>query len=123
MAVRNFLENRLGKEVEVCCEGITVSGKATKVEGNVLHLEKDGVTAYVNIEKIIIVWDSQEKKAHSRALFRNLNSVFGAGLGRARRSRLTPGGRRLIGAALFGPARRCACSRLSGFSNLSDLSK
>jgi hypothetical protein len=35
------------------------------VEGNVLHLEKDGVTAHVNIEKIIIVWDSQEKKAHS----------------------------------------------------------
>ena len=65
MAVRNFLENRLGKEVEVCCVWITVSGKATKVEGNVLHLEKDGVTAYVNIEKIIIVWDSQEKKAHS----------------------------------------------------------
>ena len=65
MPVRNFLENRLGKEVEVCCEVITVSGKATKVEGNVLHLEKDGVTAYVNIEKIIIVWDSQEKKAHS----------------------------------------------------------
>jgi hypothetical protein len=65
MAVRNFLENRLGKEVEVCCQGITITGKATKVEGDVLHLEKDGVTAYVNIEKIIIVWDSQEKKAHS----------------------------------------------------------
>ena len=63
MAVRNFLENRLGKEVEVCCEGITVSGKATKVEGNVLHLEKDGVTAYVNIEKIIIVWDREKKEA------------------------------------------------------------
>jgi hypothetical protein len=64
-AVRNFLENRLGKEIEVCCQGITVSGKVSKVEGNVLYLEKDGVTAHVNIEKIIIVWDSQEKKAHS----------------------------------------------------------
>lgn len=63
--MRNFLESRLGKEVEVCCQGITVSGKVTKVEGNVLYLEKDGVTAHVNIEKIIIVWDSQEKKAHS----------------------------------------------------------
>ena len=63
--MRNFLENRLGKEIEVCCQGITVSGKVSKVEGNVLYLEKDGVTAHVNIEKIIIVWDSQEKKAHS----------------------------------------------------------
>ena len=63
--MRNFLESRLGKEVEVCCQGITVGGKVTKVEGNVLHLEKDGVTAHVNIEKVIIVWDSQEKKAHS----------------------------------------------------------
>ena len=63
--MRNFFESRLGKEVEVCCQGITVSGKVTKVEGNVLHLEKDGVTAHVSIEKVIIVWDSQEKKAHS----------------------------------------------------------
>ncbi|MCG3161817.1 MAG: hypothetical protein JMDDDDMK_03031 [Acidobacteria bacterium] len=63
--MRNFLENRLGKEIEVCCQGITVSGKVTKVEGNVLYLEKDEMTAHVNIEKIIIVWDSQEKKAHS----------------------------------------------------------
>lgn len=63
--MRNFLESRLGKEIEVCCQGITVSGKVTKVEGNVLYLEKEGVTAHVNIEKIIIVWDSQEKKAHS----------------------------------------------------------
>lgn len=63
--MRNFLENRLGKEIEVCCQGITVSGKVTKVEGNVLYLEKDEVTAHVNIEKIVIVWDSQEKKAHS----------------------------------------------------------
>ena len=63
--MRNFLESRLGKEIEVCCGSITVSGQVTKVEGNVLYLEKDEVTAHVNIEKIIIVWDSQEKKAHS----------------------------------------------------------
>ncbi len=63
--MRNFLESRLGKEVEVCCQGITVSGRVTKVEGNVLYLEKDDITAHVNIEKIVIVWDSQEKKAHS----------------------------------------------------------
>jgi hypothetical protein len=54
----------LGKEIEAICEGASIIGKATKIEGNVLHLEKDGVTCYVNIEKIVVVWDSREKKAH-----------------------------------------------------------
>lgn len=61
--MRNFLENRLGKEIEIQCESTTVKGKATKVEGNVLHLVKDDEVCYVNIEKIVIVWDSREKKA------------------------------------------------------------
>jgi hypothetical protein len=63
--VRNFLESRLGKEIDVQCEGAAVSGKITRVEGNILHLEKDDVTLYVNIEKIVVVWDAREKKAQS----------------------------------------------------------
>ncbi|MGE0886175.1 MAG: MM0924 family protein [Blastocatellales bacterium] len=63
--MRNFLEGRLGKEIDVQCEGATVSGKVVKIEGNVLHLEKDEMTCFVNIEKIIVVWDSREKKAQS----------------------------------------------------------
>lgn len=62
--MRNFLERNLNKEIEVQCEGMTVTGKVTKIEGNVLHLEKDEVTCYVNIEKIIVVWDLREKRAH-----------------------------------------------------------
>ncbi|MGH9801081.1 MAG: MM0924 family protein, partial [Blastocatellia bacterium] len=61
--MRNFLESRLGKEVEVQCQGVTLSGKVARVESNILHLEKDDETAYVNIEKIVVVWDSREKKA------------------------------------------------------------
>ena len=61
--MRNFLENRLGKEIEVQCEGTMVKGKVAKIEGNVLVLTKDEETCYVNIEKIIVVWDSREKKA------------------------------------------------------------
>jgi hypothetical protein len=61
----------MGKEVEVCCQGITISGKVMKVEGNVLHLEKDGLTAYVNIDKVVVVWDSLEKKAHSPGFIPN----------------------------------------------------
>jgi Domain of unknown function (DUF6897) len=61
--VRNFLERQLGKEIEVICEGASISGKVTKIEGNVLHLEKDEVTCFINIEKIVVVWDSRGKKA------------------------------------------------------------
>jgi hypothetical protein len=61
--VRNFLERMKGKEIEVICEGASISGKVTKIEGNVLHVEKDEVTCYVNIEKIVVLWDSRERKA------------------------------------------------------------
>jgi hypothetical protein len=62
--MRNFLEKMIGKEIEAICEGASISGKVTRIEGNVLHLEKDEVTCYVNIEKIVVLWDSREKKAH-----------------------------------------------------------
>ncbi len=61
--MRNFLESRLGREIELNCGSITVIGKIVKVEGEVAHIEKDGITCYVNIEKIIAVWDLQDKKA------------------------------------------------------------
>jgi hypothetical protein len=54
----------MGKEVEVVCEGAAISGKVTKIEGDVLHLEKDKVTCYVNIVKIVVLWDAREKKAN-----------------------------------------------------------
>ena len=60
--MRNFLEARIGKEIDVQCVGTMISGYIVKVEGNVLFLEKDGITCYVNIDRIIAVWDSKEKK-------------------------------------------------------------
>ena len=54
----------MGKEIDVHCGTASISGKVTRIEGDVLHLEKDGVTCYVNIEKIIVVWDSRDKKAN-----------------------------------------------------------
>lgn len=63
--MRNFLEGQLGKEVDIQCEGVTLSGKVTRVEGNILHLEKDDVIAYVSIEKIAVVWASREKKVQT----------------------------------------------------------
>ena len=60
--MRNFLESRLGKEIDLNCGSLSITGKVTKIEGEVVHVEKDGVICYVNIEKIIAVWDLQEKK-------------------------------------------------------------
>ncbi len=60
--MRNFLENRMGKEIDVNCGSVSVSGRVTKIEGNVLYLEKDEVTCYVNIDKIVVVWDSDERR-------------------------------------------------------------
>ncbi len=61
--MKNFLESRLGKELDINCGSLSVSGKLIKVEGNVAHIEKDDVICYVNIEKIIAVWDMQDKKS------------------------------------------------------------
>ena len=61
--MKNFLETQLGKEVDVTCEGATISGRVVRVEDGVLWLEKEGVTCYVNIQKIVVVWEQRERRA------------------------------------------------------------
>ncbi|NBO63842.1 MAG: DUF2642 domain-containing protein [Acidobacteria bacterium] len=61
-AVKNFLETQIGKEVDVTCEGATISGRVIKVEGDVLWLEKEGVTCFVNIQKIVVIWEQRERR-------------------------------------------------------------
>lgn len=63
--MRNFLESQLGKELDLHCGGLAVSGKLIKVEGEVVYVEKDDVVCYVNIDKIIAVWDAKDKKPQS----------------------------------------------------------
>lgn len=60
--MKNFLERRLGKELDINCGNVSVTGKVIKVEGNVVYVEKDEVVCYLNIEKIVAVWDLQDKK-------------------------------------------------------------
>lgn len=60
--MRNLLESWIGKEIDVLCESATVTGKVLRVEGNILVLEKEEQRCYVSIEKIVAVWDKQEKK-------------------------------------------------------------
>ncbi|HWQ34216.1 MAG TPA: MM0924 family protein [Blastocatellia bacterium] len=61
--MRNLLESFLGKEIDVNCGAALLSGKVTRVEGQILHLEKDGMTVYVNIEKIVALMETREKKS------------------------------------------------------------
>jgi hypothetical protein len=61
--VKNFLESRLGKELDINCGSVSITGTLVKIEGNVAHIEKDEVICYVNLEKIIAVWDAQDKRA------------------------------------------------------------
>jgi len=60
--VRNFLESLIGKEMDIKVEGAIISGRITKLEGNVLFVEKDDTTCYINVDRIIAIWDSKEKK-------------------------------------------------------------
>ena len=60
--VRTLLEQRIGKEVEVSCGGVALSGKIVRIDGNILEIEKDDHLFYVNIEKIIVLCDAREKK-------------------------------------------------------------
>lgn len=63
--MRNLLEERIGKEVDVVCEGAAVSGKIVKIEGNILVLEKEERLGYVDVARIVAFWDKSEKKAKS----------------------------------------------------------
>jgi hypothetical protein len=61
--VRNLLENRIGKEIDIHCEGVSLTGTVARIDGNVVYLEKDDVICCVNIDKIVVVWESREKKS------------------------------------------------------------
>ena len=61
--MRNLLESFIGREIDVSCGSSQITGKVIRVQGEVLQIEKDDITCYINIDKIIAVWDSQEKKS------------------------------------------------------------
>jgi hypothetical protein len=62
MVVRNFLEGRIGTEMDIQVDGAIISGRIIRLEGNVLVVEKDDTVCYINIDRIIALWDSKEKK-------------------------------------------------------------
>ena len=60
--MRNLLESFIGKEIDVYCGSSTIRGKVLKIMGNVVQVEKDDVIGYINIDKVIAVWEAEEKK-------------------------------------------------------------
>lgn len=63
--MRNLLESRIGKEVDVQSLGGAFSGKVVKIEGIMLVLEKDDRNWYIDIDKIVAVCDKSEKRIKS----------------------------------------------------------
>ncbi len=63
--MKNFLESQMGREIDVTCEGATVSGRVTRIEGNILSLEKEGVLCHINIDKIVVVWEPRDRKVQA----------------------------------------------------------
>lgn len=63
--MRNLLESRIGKEIDVVCEGAALSGKVVRVEGDILVLEKEERQGYVDINRVVAFWDKPEKKVKS----------------------------------------------------------
>lgn len=59
--MKEILENRIGKEIDVSFGAGTVTGKVVKIDGDILQLEKDDQTFFVRIEKIVALWDSKER--------------------------------------------------------------
>lgn len=59
--MREILESRIGKEIELSFGAGGVGGKIIKIDNDLLHLEKDDQAFFVRIEKIVAVWDSKEK--------------------------------------------------------------
>lgn len=59
--MKEILENRIGKEIELSFGAGAVGGKIVKIENDILCLEKDDQAFFVRIEKIVAVWDAKEK--------------------------------------------------------------
>lgn len=59
--MKEILESRIGKDLDVSFGAGAVTGKVVKIDGDILYLEKDDQNYYVRIDKIVAVWDSKEK--------------------------------------------------------------
>ena len=61
--MKEFLTKLVGKRVDVYCGGASsLRGVVKKVESGVLHLmDEEEQTAYVAIDRIIVVWEARDE--------------------------------------------------------------
>ena len=59
--MKELLESRIGKEIELSFGAGAVGGKIVQVDNDILCLEKDDQAFFVRIEKIVAIWDAKEK--------------------------------------------------------------
>ena len=65
--MEKFLQTLIGRKIDVFC-GSTSSlrGNVATVEDGILHLKDDeGEVCYVAVDKIIAVWEKQDKERHT----------------------------------------------------------
>jgi hypothetical protein len=62
--MQKLLTKMIGKKVDVYCGGASsLRGEVLKVEEGVLHLkDSDDKTCFVNVDKIIVVWEAKDEE-------------------------------------------------------------
>jgi hypothetical protein len=70
--MQELLSKMIGRTIDVVCSGTSsLRGEVMKVESGVLHLkDDDGEVCYVAIDKIVVVWEKQEKERHPGFVFK-----------------------------------------------------
>ncbi len=70
--MEDFLRTLIGRKIDVRC-GITstLQGEIINVENGVLHLkDDDGEMCYVAVDKIVAVWERQDKSRQPGFVFK-----------------------------------------------------
>lgn len=70
--MQELLSKMIGRTIDVVCSGASsLRGEVMKVEGGVLQLKDDeNQVCFVAIDKIVVVWEKEEKERHTGFVFK-----------------------------------------------------
>ena len=71
--MEQLLAKLIGREIDVICAGTSpLRGECVGVENSVLQLKNDeGEVFYINVDKIVAVWENKDKSRHPGFVFKN----------------------------------------------------
>jgi hypothetical protein len=74
--MNDFLSRMIGRKIDIFCGGASsLRGEVLKVEGGVLQLKDDeGMTCYVAIDKIAVVWEARDPEHRAGFVSGQLNN-------------------------------------------------